>query len=239
MDRNTLLLSATLCILSLGVVVLSLDLLTGARRKAAAAAPPQDDLRVFLQLAPPMPVQSGQAEQVIALETPPLPEDFVFRRRVSRDFASMEISHKRFRASETAGTEVATEMDMSAIRHEVRAALGTATPGAPPVKARLRWTDTDRMAVLSLAGAAPASGLALLKRHGIGTLIAAPGHPFKPEEEAIEILPLPDGSGTAAPLAARLRAKLARGERIAFHTETGLSGPAALLAARFASRQAG
>jgi hypothetical protein len=238
LDRDTLLLSATLCILSLGVVALGVDLLTGARRKANAVPPPQDDLRVFLRLAPPMPVQHGQAEQVIAIENPPLPENFVFRHRVSRDLASMEISHMRFRAPEVAGTEAAAEMDMSAIRQEVRAALGSTAP-APPVEAQLRWTETDRMAVLSLAGATPISGLALLKRHGISTLFAAPGHPFQPEGEAIEILPLPDGSGALAPLVAQLRAKLARGERIAFHTETGLSGAAALLAARFASRQAG
>lgn len=239
MDRNTLLLSATLCILSLGVVALGLDLLTGARRKAAAAVPPQDDLRVFLRLAPPMTMQPGQAEQVIAHSPPPLPEDFIFRRRVSRDFASMEISHKRFRSSEAAGTEAAAEMDMPAIRHEIRTSLGNPSSETATAEAQLRWTDTNRMAVLSLAGAAPDSGLALLKRYGIGTLITAPGHPFKPEGKAVEILPLPDDSGAAAPLAARLRAKLARGERIAFHTETGLSGAAALLAARFASRQAG
>ncbi|MDE1897119.1 MAG: hypothetical protein KGH91_08595, partial [Rhodospirillales bacterium] len=165
---------------------------------------------------------------------------FVFRRRVSRDFATMEVSHKRFRPAVENEVITTSQPDISAIRSEVRAVLEAAAPAAPQQpapEAKLLWTEADRLAVLSLAGASPASGLALLKRYSIGTLIAAPGHPFRVVEGGIEILPLPDGFRAAAPLVALLRAKLGQGERIAFHTETGLSGAAALLAARFSSRQ--
>lgn len=244
MDRDILLLSAMLCILSLGVLVLGADLLAGARRKAAMAVAPQDDLRAFLRIAPPMPMQPGQSNQVETggiYDKPPVPEDFVFRRRLSRDFATMEMSHKRFHPPVQEKATNPAQLDISAIRSEVRAALDAASPAAPrqpAAMAQLLWTEADRLAVLSLAGAAPEAGLALLKRHGIATLIAAPGHPFHSVGGDIEILPLPDGPGATAPLAARLRAKLAQGERIAFYTETGLNGEAALLAARFSSRQA-
>ncbi|MBU6449464.1 MAG: hypothetical protein KGQ26_07555 [Rhodospirillales bacterium] len=244
MDRDTLLLSATLCILSLGVVALGLDLLAGERRKAASAAPPQDDLRVFLRLAPPMPIHSpaGPVQtEPTGYEKPPLPEDFVFRRHAFRNFASMEISHKRFHPPSQDDATSPAHTEFSAIRSEICATLDAATPTAPrqpPSVAQLLWTEADRLAVLSLAGAAPATGHALLKRHRIGTLIAAPGHPFDPAEEGIEILILPEGLGATSLLAATLRAKLAQGERIAFHTEAGLSGAAAMLAARFSSRRA-
>ena len=239
MDRDILLLSATLCILSLGVVVLGLDLLSGLRRKAEIATATQDDLRVFLHLAPPMLMQPSPSGETQALppayEKPPLPEEFVFRRHASRDFTAMELNPKSFRQPAQAQT------NFSAIRSEIRAVLDAAAPATPRTdcpEAQLIWTETDRLAVLSLAGAEPASGLALLRLHGIGTLIVASGHPFRRTVEDIEILKLPDGAAGTAPLAARLRAKLAQGQRIAFHTETGLGGAAAVLAARFSSRQA-
>ena len=248
MDRDILLLSSTLCVLCLGIILVSVDIFAGTRRKVVTLAPPKDDLRVFLRIAPPMtksPTQPGPNESVqpgsTTYETPPTPAEFIFRRRVSRDFASMELSHKRFRSATETEAAAPAPVEISIIRNEIRAVLEAPAPAAPrharPV-AELIWTEADRLAVLSLAGATPASGLALLKRHGIGTLIAGPGHPFRQAWEAIDILLLPDGPDTTPPLAARLRAKLARGERVAFYTETGLSGAAALLAARFSSRQA-
>ncbi len=238
MDRDTLLLSAILCILSLGALMIGINLFINARRKAALAAVPQDDLRRFLRAAPPM--QLSQTEVKHIDEDPPAPHNFIFRRHVSRDFASMEISHKRFRPAPENAVTRPVPLDILTIRSEVRAVLEAAAPAAPQPpapEAKLLWTEADRLAVLSLAGASPASGLALLRRHGIGTLIAATGHPFRLGETGIEILPLPDGAKATAPLAAQLRAKLAQGERIAFHTETGLSGAAALLATRFSNRQ--
>ncbi len=169
-------------------------------------------------------------------------DSFVFRRHVSRDFASMELSHKRFRPAPEPESPPPAPLDFSTIQSEIRAVLGAAPPSPPPAaprQAQLSWTEPQRLAVLSLAGAPPEAGFALLREHGISTLIAATGHPFRRPVEEIEILSLPDGTDTAAPLAARLRAKLANGERIAFHTETGLSGASALLAARFSSRQSG
>ena len=243
MDRDFLLLSAALCALSLGVLALGADLFASSRRKAAMAALPQDDLRAFLRIAPPMPTQptpSGQEETANA--KPPVPEEFIFRRNVSRDFASMEISHKRFRPAVPEEPSLPAPMDFSSIQREIRAKLNASPPAVPhhtPPAAQLLWTEAGRLAVLTLAGSAPASGLALLKQHGIGTLLAIPGHPFHATGEDIEILSLPESSGAAASLATRLRARLAQGGRIAFHTETGLSGTAALLAARLSTRKAG
>ncbi len=257
MDRDILLLSLALGILSLGVLVLGADILAGSRRRAALAAAPQDELRAFLRAAPPMQAPPALPEPAIpapvAFEPPPAPtasepapapaaDGFVFRRHVSRDFASMEMSHKRFRTAPGIETPPPAPLDFSTIQSEVRAILGAATPVLPSSTAQaahLIWTEPERLAVLSLAGATPETGLALLRAHGIATLIAAPGHPFRPPIEGVELLALPDGADAAAPLAAQLRAKLAEGERIAFHTETGLSGAAALLAARFSSRRAG
>ena len=169
-------------------------------------------------------------------------DSFVFRRHISRDFASMELSHKRFRPAPQPESPPRAPLDISTIQSEIRAVLGPA-PSSPlhasPHLAQLTWTQPQRLAVLALAGAPPKAGLALLRAHGIFTLIAATGHPFRRPVEEIEILSLPDGADAAAPLAAQLRAKLAAGERIAFHAETGLSGAAAQLVARFSSRQAG
>ncbi len=268
MDHDILLLSGALGILSLGILALGTDILASSRRRAALAAAPQDELRAFLRAAPPMRAQPAMPEPEpgkpaslgpltfepsLVLEPPTAlklapaqaeaqaADGFVFRRHVSRDFASMELSHKRFRPAPEPENPPPAPLDFSTIQSEVRAALGAAAPAFPPPiphGAQLTWTEPGRLAVLSLAGAPAEAGLALLRDHGVATLIAASGHPFRLPVEGIDILSLPHGSGAAA-LTTRLRAKLADGGRIAFHTESGLSGAAAQLAARFSSRQAG
>jgi len=252
LDRDILLLSVALGLLSLGILALGTDILAGSRRRAALAASPQDELRTFLRASSPMQaqpalpepqtVEPASPEELPMAEAAPAMDNFMFRRHVSRDFASMELSHKRFRPAAESETPPPVPLDFPIIRSEIRAVLGAPAPSSPrpaPRAAQLIWTEAERLAVLSLAGATPKSGLALLREHGIATLIAAPGHPFRLPVEGIEILSLPESAGAAAPLAARLRAKLTKGERIAFHTETGLSGAAALLAARFSSRRSG
>lgn len=237
MDRETLL-SVALGLLSLGILVLGADILASSRRRTALAASSRDELQTILRAAPPMRAASPAGAP--AADLPPAPDGFVFRRHVSRDFASMELSHKRFHPALKPDTP--PPLEFSTIQSEIRAALNADAPIAPrraPQAAQLIWAEPERLAVLTLSGAAPEAGIALLRRHGISTLIAARGHPFQQSTEGIEILSLPDGTDAVAPLAARLRAKLAAQERIAFHTETGLSGAAALLAARFSNRRAG
>ena len=220
-------------------------MLSGFRRRAALAAAPQDDLRAFLRVAPPMQAAPPQpaSEPAIEPDPPPAGEGFMFRRNVSRDFASMEVSHKRFRPAPEAETAALSPapVEFSVIQNEVRAVLGTAPGQSSSTShgANLAWAEPDRLAVLSLAAAAPEDGLALLRDHGITTLIAAPGHPFRQPADKFDLLSLPESADAAAPLAAKLRAKLATGEPIAFHAETALSGAAALLAARLSSRRAG
>lgn len=153
----------------------------------------------------------------------------------------MELSHKRFRAAPEPEAPPPAPVDFSTIQSEVRAVLEAAGPASapPPGGPQLIWTEPERLAVLSLGEASPEAGLALLRKNSVHTLLAAHGHCFRPSVEGVEILSLPDGADAAAPLAALLRARLAGGEPVAFHTETGLTGAAALLAARLSSRRAG
>ncbi|WP_298214466.1 hypothetical protein, partial [Acidocella sp.] len=111
------------------------------------------------------------------------------------------------------------------------------SPAAPPrpAGAQLVWTEPGRLAVLSLGCEGAAAGIARLRARGISALIAAPGHPFPPGG-GLEIILVEDA--TLAPLAARLRARLAAGEALAFHVEQGLSGAVAGLAAQLSSRRA-
>ncbi len=129
--------------------------------------------------------------------------------------------------------------DLAAIQSEIRAAFQAAgsSPAAPPrpAGAQLVWTEPGRLAVLSLGGEGAAAGIARLRARGISALIAAPGHPFPPGG-GVEIILVEDA--TLAPLAARLRARLAAGEALAFHVEQGLSGAVAGLAAQLSSRRA-
>lgn len=255
-----MLLSATLGVLSIGIIILGADLLTGSRRKTMLASPAPDELRRFLRTAPPMrepsdlkdmtaPTASGTATDhsppsvppPAPAEDPPAPDNFVFRRHAAREFAAMELSHKRFRPAREAPAPSPEPMDFSTIQNEVRAALGTPARPAMPHDhaATLTWTEPARLAVLTLTGDEVEAGLALLREHNIGTMIVSPGHPFRPPLADVELLCLPEGAAAAAPLAVKLRAKLARGEAVAFYTATGLSGPAALLAARLSGPRAG
>lgn len=347
-----LLLSITLGALTVGIFALGWEMLVGARRRAALAAAPRDELRSFLRAASPMvglealPIalaapqehmteveaarESDEAADTALLlpempglfppvppaplsplnQTPlahetqfeteaairsvlksepeftaepgftpaaepaasaepeseppseiapvqqiaddaPIADGFIFRRNVSREFASMEISHKRFRTADSPPAPPATStasvtsalpapVDFSTIQNEIRAAL-TAPPQAEPSRpaqgAQLTWTEPGRLAVLSLGGSTARAGLALLSAHNISVLIAPPGHPFGTHVEGIEILTVTD-KDAAVPLAVTLRAKLASGAALAFFTETGLTGAIALLAAQFSRRSA-
>lgn len=127
------------------------------------------------------------------------------------------------------------------IKDEIRAALGQATQSAPvvaaPASPTLNWTETGRLAVLSLRTASPKTAWPLLQSEGIHVLIVPQGHPFSTTSRTIELVCLADyNDASTAELIAKLRAKLAKGERIAFYTETGLSGAGAFLAARLSGR---
>lgn len=130
----------------------------------------------------------------------------------------------------------------STIQDEIRAALGAATRDAAPQSTTdmpvLQWLEPGRLAVLSLNGAAPESVWSLLQSQGIHILVTPETHPFPTPNRAIELLCLPSRAETAIPpLATKLRAKLAKGERIAFYGESRLHGPIALLADRLASHE--
>ena len=217
------------------LVLLILCLAIAIRGRSLLVRPRGEDV------APPDLIDNFEDLLRAAEEIPTLPQDdetdttdFVFRRHLSQTQApAPDVPPPPASAPKA--------VDFNTIQREIRAALGTAAqapqPAPRPKSAALRWTEPGRLAVLSLGNAAPQTAWPLLQAQGIYILIAAETHPFPAPNRNIELICLPDhGEADISALTARLRAKLTKGERIAFYTETGLYGPAALLAARLSSR---
>lgn len=163
------------------------------------------------------------------------PADFVFRRHLTQPLSTPDNTAQETQPSPP------PKIEFSTIQNEIRAALEQAAqtpkPASPPSAAMVSWTESGRLAVLSLGDAPPEIAWSLLQAQGIHILIVPEDHPFPPPNRTIELLCLPEMDEAAmSALIARLRAKLAKGERIAFYTEAGLTGSAALLAARLSGR---
>lgn len=230
-----------LLVLAIAILVLGWDLVRRPRRGEKVAFVPDnsasedhDDFETTL-LA------------VEAEDTPPPPpekpanraSDFVFRRNFAQSLTAPAENEPE------AEPPPPTKVEFSTIQNEIRAALGQAAQSPKPnprpahSSAMLSWTESGRLAVLSLGDSAPEIAWPLLQAQGIHILIVPEDHPFPPPNRAIELLCLAGFDEPAiTALIAKLRAKLAKGERVAFYTETGLTGPAALLAARLTGRTA-
>lgn len=215
-----------LLILCLAIVILGRSLLARPDREEADTPALienfEDVLRAVEDIPPP-------AEDNARDTT-----DFVFRRRLAQSLATPPESPSNSSPPPKA-------IDFSTIQREIRAALGTATqetePASSSKNASLKWTEPDRLAVLSLGNAKPQTAWSLMQTQGIHILIVPETHPFPAPNRNIELICLPDhGEPDISALISKLRAKLTKGERIAFYTEAGLSGPTALLAARLSSR---
>lgn len=133
------------------------------------------------------------------------------------------------------------KISFSIIQQEIRAALGDLTRDAlqeaTTHQPSLTWKEPGRLAILALGEAAPETIWPLLQEQDIHILVVPEGHPFLLPPRAIEMLCLSDRSETSVrALAVKLRAKLAKGERVAFYAESDLAGLTAVLATRLSSR---
>lgn len=130
----------------------------------------------------------------------------------------------------------------STIQHEIRAALGSATRDTTiqtaPDTPVLQWLEPGRLAILSLGHATPESAWSVLQTWEVNILVTPEAHPFPTPNRALELLCLPNRAEAIIPvLAVKLRAKLAKGERIAFYGTPQLTGSVALLADQLASQE--
>lgn len=232
-----------LLVLAIAILILAWDLLARPRRRVSEPAAPKDndtfndnfeDVLRAVEVNDPRPTPADKpADQ---------PADFVFRRHLTPPLSTPVEQAKKTPEAHPAPPP---KIEFSTIQNEIRAALGQAAqsprpvPAPAPHTAMLSWAESGSLAVLSLGDADPEIAWPLLQTHGIHILVVPEGHPFPPPNRTIELLCLADIDEAAmATLIAGLRAKLAKGERIAFYTETGLTGPAALLAARLTNRTA-
>lgn len=223
-----------LLILAVAILIIGWDLLMRPRRsiKSSPVADNNDNFEDVLQAVEaeeaPAPTHELKIEQT----------DSAFRR--NHDQPPLTVSSQ---SPSQVQPSSPTKIEFSTIQNEIRAALGqaaqSATQAPAPRSATLSWTESGRLAVLSLGDTPPENAWPLLQAQGIYILIVPETHPFPPPNRTIDLLCLPDiDEATMSALIAKLRAKLAKGERIAFYTETGLTGPAALLAARLSGRMA-
>lgn len=236
MHLGVTLLSIILLVLAAAIIAICVSFLLRNGRKPAASHARAVQFEDVLRAVEAMPLES---EGIRPLEdgTKQDPAGFVSRHH-STQAHPQETVIDTHRASTTP-----EKIAFHAIKDEIRAALGQATqsaaPPPPPASPTLNWTETGRLAVLSLRTASPQTAWPLLQAHGIHILIVPQGHPFPATSRMIELIFLSSYNDASMPeLVAKLRAKLAKGERIAFYTETGLSGAGAFLAARLSGRSA-
>lgn len=224
--------------LCLAIVIMGASLLVRPRRKAELPPAQADEFEDILRTieARPAPTQD-EMPAAPAQEAAPAETEFVFRRTRAQN------RPETVEKTASAPSAPPKPIDFDIIQREIRAALGTATQAESPATAgglSLDWAEPGRLAVLSLGDAEPQAAWPLLQAEGIHILIVAADHPFPTPNRAIDLICLPEDAESAIPaLIAGLRAKLAKGGRIAFYTETGLSGPMSLLAARLSSRAMG
>lgn len=187
----------------------------------------EDVLCAVESALPPLPFHEDDAQNK--------PTDFVFRRKFIQEQEAASATDAQHLPPPPA------KIAFSTIQDEIRAALSQATKASPtataPALPTLNWTETGRLAVLSLSHAAPETAWSLLQAQDIHILIVPQNHPFSTTNRMIELICLSSYNDASMPdLIAKLRAKLTKGERIAFYTETGLSGASAFLAARLSGR---
>lgn len=219
MHLDVVILALTLIVLTIAIAILGLDLLLRVRHKPPRQPAPEKISSDALE-----PQQKQKPEETEKASILP-----------AADPASLKVPPTTPKRPEI--------LAFSTIQDEIKAALRAATQEASPSvstnPASLNWSEQGRLAVLSLGDSAPESAWPLLQAQGIHILIVPQLHPFPAPNRSMELLCLPDNDEAELnTMAAGLRAKLVKGERIAFYTETGLTGPAALLAARLSSRSA-
>lgn len=234
---DMILLFIILLLLACAILVLGRDLLVRSDGQAVAGTTNKEFEEILEEV------------EVEALPSPPPPKapstsnkptEFVFRRNLSHELKSPTLDEGEGDADLPPEPPPA-KIAFSTIQSEIRAALGevaqTNQPPPVPDSAALSWTETGKIAVLSLGKSPPAIAWSLLQAQGVHILIVPEDHPFPAPNRNIELLCLAgydEASITA--LSAGLRAKMAKGERVAFYTETGLTGAASLLAARLSGR---
>lgn len=237
MHLDIVILAVILLILALAIAILGVDLLVRMRRKTPPSVKAENPSSDVPRVPAPAPVLK-------VTDHPPLPQTKSPKPEEEAAFAPHRPAPQALGSN--GGKTVKPQPDklaFSAIQDEIRAALQAATKEAPSTPsanpALLNWSEPGRLAVLSLGDASPTTALSLLQAQGVHILIVPETHPFPTPNRNIELLCLSDHEDASlTTLATGLRAKLAKGERIAFYTETGLTGSAALLAARLSSRSA-
>ena len=218
-----------LLILCVAIIRLGSDLLRRERRRVTFSPTTFENFEERRGGAKPSPAATPDTKTEIST-------DFVFRRNLSRQLLTPAES-----AIARPVTPPAT-IAFHTIQSEIRAALEAAAaqetgPVTAPAIPLLNWTEPGRLAVLSLGESPPEAAWTMLKAQGVDLLIIAEDHMILPPNGEIELLVLTDlDEATLLKLIAALRARLAKGGRIAFYTETGLTGGAALLAARLSTR---
>lgn len=237
---DIVILSIILLVLGVAILILCGNLLLRTRR---AVSLPTNEINDRLKNVPQAPETALTPLRVYEHTTEEKPTDFVFRRNLIQD-------HPPAPPADAPPPSVPpAKIAFSTIQDEIRAALGQAangsttssavapSPVAAPVLPALAWTEEGRLAVLSLGDATAETAWSLLQAHGVHILIVPQDHPFPAASRMIELIYLSSYNDASMPeLIGRLRAKLAKGERIAFYTETGLSGTGAFLAARLSGR---
>lgn len=234
MHPDMAILFIVLLVLAVAILILGWDLLMRPRSRVQPPALPDenDPFEDVLQT-----VETEDALPPILDEPARRPEDFVFRRNLAQTLTAPADTVPDSKPAPP------TKIEFSTIQNEIRAALGQAaqnpTPAPSASSAILSWAESGRLAVLSLGDAPPEIAWPLLQAQGIHILVVPEDHPFPPPNRTIELLCLADmDEAEMSALVSGLRAKLTKGERIAFYTETGLTGPAAFLAARLSGRTA-
>lgn len=228
---NMTILSLILVALLLAIIFLGAGLLADARRS---------------KTKPRLILSDNFEDALRVVEATPPVEDTPPKTPASAEFSRPAPQPPASRPGKVPGQEAlpTAKIAFSTIQSEIRAALEAASQTTVPAHsartALLNWAESGKLAVLSLGDAPPASAWPLLQAQGIRILIVQEDHPFPPPDNAIELLCLRDqDTASLSPLITKLRARLAQGEPVAFHTESGLTGTAAFLAARLSSRRPG
>lgn len=226
MHLNMIILSLILVALVLAIIILGAGVLTDVRR--SKIKPPPVCPEAFED-----PLEEI-ATTPKADEAPPKPLNVV----------PSSIPAPEVQADKIPDTPVlpTAKIAFNTIQSEIRAAFEAASQAPhPPQEIRsalLNWIEPGRLAVLSLGDVAPASAWQLLRAEGIRILIVQEDHPFPAPDKTIELLCLDDQeTASLSSLITKLRARLAQGEPVAFHTESGLTGTAAFLAVRLSNRK--
>lgn len=240
MHLDIVILSIILLVLAVAILSLCGNLLL---RTKSAAPLPAHEINDHFEDVPQVAETALPPLHVYEDTTAEKPTDFVFRRNLIQDRPPAPPAETQPPSAPPA------KIAFSTIQDEIRAALGQAAngsttssaPAALPLSAPalpvLTWTEEGRLAVLSLGNATAETAWSLLQTHGVHILIVPQDHPFPAASRMIELIYLSSYNDASMPeLIGRLRAKLAKGERIAFYTETGLSGTGAFLAARLSGR---